>query len=110
MTYRETSRVRYIVILMLFIASTFSYGDRVVLSIAAVDLSRDLHLDALQLGYLFSGFGWAYAAALLPAGALLDRFGSKRVYGMSIICWSTSALLAGFTGYLPALLAFYMLF
>ncbi len=104
------THVRYIVLLMLFIASTFSYGDRVVLSIAAVDLSRDLHLDALQLGYLFSGFGWAYAAAQLPAGALLDRFGSKRVYGMSIIGWSASALLAGFTGYLPALLAFYTLF
>jgi MFS transporter, ACS family, glucarate transporter len=105
-----TTHVRYIVILMLFIASTFSYGDRVVLSIAAVDLSRDLHLDALQLGYLLSGFGWAYAAAQLPAGALLDRFGSKRVYGISIICWSASALMAGFTGYLPALAASYTLF
>ena len=110
MSKPETTKVRYIVILMLFIASTFSYGDRVVLSIAAVDLSRDLHLDALRLGYLFSGFGWTYAAAQLPSGALLDRFGSKRVYGISIICWSGSALLAGFTGYLPAVVAFYMLF
>ena len=110
MSKPETTHVRYIVILMLFVASTFSYGDRVVLSIAAVDLSRDLHLDALQLGYLFSAFGWAYAAAQLPAGALLDRFGSKRVYGLSMICWSACALLAGFTGYLPALVAFYALF
>ena len=79
MSKTESTHVRYIVILMLFIASTFSYGDRVVLSIAAVDLSRDLHLDALQLGYLFSGFGWAYAAAQLPAGALLDRLDRKSV-------------------------------
>jgi ACS family glucarate transporter-like MFS transporter len=42
----------------------------VVLSIAAVDLSRDLHLDAVRLGYLFSGFGWAYVAGQLPAGGL----------------------------------------
>jgi ACS family glucarate transporter-like MFS transporter len=110
MSKPEITHVRYIVVLTLFIASTFSYGDRVVLSIAAVDLSRDLHLDALRLGYLFSGFGWAYAAAQLPAGALLDRFGSKRVYGFSIIGWAVSALLAGFTGYLPAVVAFYMLF
>jgi MFS transporter, ACS family, glucarate transporter len=95
---------------MLFIASTMSYGDRVVLSIAAVDLSRDLHLDALRLGYLFSGFGWAYVAGQLPAGGLLDRFGSKQVYGISIFCWSTSALMAALTGYLPAALAFYALF
>ena len=70
---------------MLFIASTFSYGDRVVLSIAATDLSRDLHLDPLRLGYLLSAFSWAYVCAQLPAGGLLDRFGSKRVYGIEVL-------------------------
>jgi MFS transporter, ACS family, glucarate transporter len=110
MATTKTTHVRYVIVLMLFLASTFSYGDRVVLSIAASDISRDLHLDALRLGYLLSGFGWAYAAAQLPAGSLLDRFGSKRVYGLSIICWSCCALLSGFTGYLPAVFAFYILF
>lgn len=110
MDKKETTHVRYLIAFMLFIASTFSYGDRVVLSIAAVDLSRDIHLDALRLGYLLSGFGWAYVGAQLPAGGLLDRFGSKRVYGISINCWSVCALLAGMTGYLPAVVAFYALF
>jgi MFS transporter, ACS family, glucarate transporter len=107
---QKTTHVRYLIVLMLFIASTFSYGDRVVLSIAGVALTRDLHLDALRLGYLFSGFGWAYVAAQLPAGGLLDRFGSKRIYGISIVCWSICALLAGLTGYLPIVAAFYALF
>ena len=105
-----TTHVRYLIVLMLFIASTFSYGDRVVLSIAAVDLSKELHMDALRLGYLFSGFGWAYVVGQLPAGGLLDRFGSKRVYGISIFCWSVGSLLAGLTGYLSAVAAFYALF
>jgi ACS family glucarate transporter-like MFS transporter len=106
----ETTHVRYLVVVMLFIASAFSYGDRVVLSIAAVDLSHDLHLDPVRLGYLFSGFAWTYALAQLPAGGLLDRFGSKRVYGISIVLWSVGALLAGLTGYLSAVIAFYALF
>src|SRR5580692_2704949 len=110
MLNRETSHVRYLIVFMLFVASTFSYGDRVVLSIAAVDLSRELHLDPLRLGYLLSGFGWAYVAAQLPAGGLLDRFGSKRIYGISIFCWSVCAVLAGLTGYLSAVMAFYALF
>jgi MFS transporter, ACS family, glucarate transporter len=110
MATAKATHVRYLIVLVLFVASTFSYGDRVVLSIAATDISRDLHLDALRLGYLFSGFGWAYAVAQLPAGALLDRFGSKRVYGISILCWSVCALLSGLAGYLPALAAFYVLF
>ena len=107
---KQTTHVRYLIISMLFIASTCSYGDRVVLSIAAADLSRVLHLNAVRLGYLFSGFGWAYVAAQLPAGGLLDRFGSKVVYGFSIVCWSICALVAGLTGYLPAAIAFYALF
>lgn len=110
MQRKETTHVRYLIVLMLFIASTFSYGDRVVLSIAAVSLTHDLHLDPLRLGYLFSGFAWAYAGAQLPAGGLLDRFGSKTVYGISILCWSACALLAGLSGYLPAMAAFYVLF
>ena len=110
MLNNKTTHIRYLILLMLFVASTFSYGDRVVLSIAGVALTHDLHLDALRMGYVFSGFGWAYVAAQLPAGGLLDRFGSKRIYGSSIVCWSICALLAGLTGYLPALAAFYTLF
>jgi MFS transporter, ACS family, glucarate transporter len=109
MTPKETTHVRYLIVVMLFVASTFSYGDRVVLSIAAVDLSRDLHLNPVRLGYLLSGFAWTYALAQLPAGGMLDRFGSKRVYGISIVLWSICALLAGMTGYLSAAIAFYAL-
>src|SRR3954454_22657737 len=110
MQNKPTTHVRYLVVLLLFVASTFSYGDRVVLSLAAVDVTRELHLDALRLGYLLSGFSWAYVCAQLPAGGLLDRFGSKRVYGIAIVCWSICAFLAGLSGYLPAAVAFYALF
>lgn len=81
-----------------------------VLSLAAVDVMRELRLDALRLGYLLSGFSWAYVCAQLPAGGSLDRFGSKRIYGIAILCWSICALLAGLSGYLPAVIAFYVLF
>ena len=106
----KQTRVRYLIVFMLFVASSFSYGDRVVLSIVGVALSRQLHLDALHLGYLLSAFSWAYVVAQLPAGSLLDRFGSKRVYGYSIVAWSVCALLAGFTHYLPVAIAFGALF
>ena len=109
MQTQPTTHIRYLIVLLLFVASTFSYGDRVVLSIAAVDVTRELHLDALRLGYLLSGFSWAYVCAQLPAGGMLDRFGSKGVYGVAIFGWSICAFLAGATGYLPAVVAFYTL-
>src|ERR1700737_361955 len=107
---QKPTRIRYRVVLLLFIASCFSYGDRVMLSITGIAFSKDLHLDALKLGYLFSGFSWAYVVGQLPAGGLLDRFGSKRVYGTSIVCWSLCAILAGFAGFLPATAAFVVIF
>jgi len=70
---QNPTRIRYRIVLMLFIASCFSYGDRVMLSITGIAFSKDLHLDALKLGYLLSGFSWAYVVGQLPAGGLLDR-------------------------------------
>ncbi len=65
-------------------------------------MPKDLDLSPARMGYLLFGFGWAYALGQLPAGGLLDRFGSKRVYGISIILWSISAFLTGWAGYLRA--------
>ena len=109
MPQQQTTHVRYLIVLMLFVASTFSYGDRIVLSLAAGDLNRDLHIDALRLGYLLSAWSWAYVCAQLPAGGLLDRFGSKRVYGVAIVGWSFCAFLASLSGYLAASVALYAL-
>jgi ACS family glucarate transporter-like MFS transporter len=106
----KPTHVRYLVLAMLFIVSTFSYGDRVVLSIAGISFTKDLHLDPIHMGYLFSGFSWAYVAAQLPSGGLLDRYGAKYVYGISIVLWSMCAVLAGFAGYLAPALAFTVIF
>jgi ACS family glucarate transporter-like MFS transporter len=106
----KTTRIRYLIVAILFAVSCFSYGDRVALSLAGAPMAKDIHMDPLKLGYLFSGFSWAYVLGQLPSGGLLDRFGSKRVYGISIVVWSVCALLTGFAGYLGASLAFSAVF
>jgi ACS family glucarate transporter-like MFS transporter len=52
----------------------------------------------VRMGYLFSAFGWAYVIGQIPGGALLDRFGSKRVYLWSIILWSLFTASQALTG------------
>jgi MFS transporter, ACS family, glucarate transporter len=106
----RTTHVRYLIITILFVVSCFSYGDRVALSIAGTAMAHQIALDPVKMGYLFSGFSWAYVLGQLPSGALLDRFGSKRVYGIGIVVWSVCALLTGFTGYLAAGAAFAAIF
>ena len=106
----KQTRVRYLIITILFAVSCFSYGDRVALSLAGTSMSKAISLTPVTLGYLLSGFSWAYVLGQLPSGGLLDRFGSKRVYGISIILWSFFAFLTGFAGYLGPSLAFTAVF
>lgn len=104
------THIRYLIVAMLFIASCFSYGDRVALSVAGTAMQKQLALDPVRFGFLLSGFSWAYVLGQLPSGGLLDRFGSKRVYAISIFAWTLCAFLIGFTGYLPAASIFSVIF
>ena len=101
---------RYVVVWLLFVATTVNYADRATLSIAGPALAKDLALDPVAMGYVFSAFGWAYVLAQIPGGWLLDRFGSKRVYVLSVLIWSVFTLLQGFVGVLPASIAVASLF
>ena len=106
----KETRVRYLIICILFAVSCFSFADRSALSQAVSSMPKDMDLSPQRMGYLLFGFGWAYALGQLPSGGLLDRFGSKRVYGISIILWSTFAFLTGCAGYVGASAAFTAIF
>ena len=106
----KQTHIRYVIVAMLFTASCFSYGDRVALSVAGTAMEREFALDPLKLGFLLSGFSWAYVCGQLPSGGLLDRYGSKRVYGISIVCWTVCAFLIAFTGYLATAWVFSAIF
>ncbi|MDF3080375.1 MFS transporter, partial [Burkholderia sola] len=82
-TARRT-RVRWLVLAVLFAVTTINYADRAAIAIAGPSLARALHLSHVQMGFIFSAFGWSYVIAQLPGGWLLDRFGSRIVYAFSI--------------------------
>ena len=95
---QKPTHVRYLILLMLFLVTTINYADRATIAIAGSSLQKDLGIDAVTLGYIFSAFGWAYVAGQIPGGWLLDRFGSKKVYALSIFTWSLFTVLQGFVG------------
>jgi len=96
------SRARYGIVAMLFLVTAINYADRATLSIAGPALSKDLGLDAVTMGYVFSAFGWSYVIGQLPGGWLLDRFGSKLVYFGSILAWSLFTMAQGGVSFLTA--------
>ena len=104
------TRVRYLVLTTLFVATTLNFADRATLSIAGPAAAGQLGLNAVQMGYVFSAFGWAYVIGQIPGGVLLDRFGSKNVYTLSILAWSLVTALQGFVGHFAPTAALIALF
>ncbi|MGO4478478.1 MFS transporter [Massilia sp. 2TAF26] len=98
------------ILAMLFVITTINYADRATISIAAPGIKKELGLDAVQMGFVFSAFAWSYVIAQLPGGWLLDRFGSKITYFFSIFLWSVFTMLTGATGFVAGGAAVAMLF
>jgi ACS family D-galactonate transporter-like MFS transporter len=97
---RLPTRRRWFMLSLLLIATIINYIDRVNISIAAPFMAKDLGLDKIEMGLIFSAFAWTYALALVPAGFIADRFGSRFTYGVSLISWSTVTVCQGFaTGF-----------
>lgn len=107
---QRRSRVRYSILAMLFLVTTLNYADRATLSITGSAIQKELHINAVSLGYMFSAFAWSYVAAQIPGGWLLDRFRARVVYGFSIGLWSFFTLLQGSVGFLAGGTAVAVLF
>src|SRR5688572_23932326 len=105
-----SGKVRYFILFMLFTATTINYADRATLSIVGPSLQSQLGVSDIALGYLFSAFGWAYVVAQIPGGWLLDRYGSRSVYAVSILLWSLFTLLQGTVALLSGALVIGVLF
>ncbi|ALK98674.1 glucarate transporter [Massilia sp. WG5] len=104
------TRTRWTILAMLFVITTINYADRATISIAAPGIRKELGLDAIQMGFVFSAFAWSYVLAQLPGGWLLDRFGSKITYFFSIFLWSVFTMLTGTAGFFAGGAAVFMLF
>lgn len=108
-TTRKTN-VRWLIVGMLFTVTAVNYADRATIGIAGPVIIKDLGLSAAQMGLIFSAFGWSYVIAQLPGGWLLDRYGSKSIYALSLFLWSLITMAQGFVGFLTGAAAMSVLF
>lgn len=66
--------------------------------VAAPYLQRDLHLDYLQLGYLFSSNSLGYLAGSLIAGFVMDRVGLRLIQATGILANVAGLAVIAFSG------------
>ena len=80
-----------------------SYGLRNVNAVLAPELTRELALGAADLGLLTSAYYFTFALAQLPAGVLLDRYGSRRVNAALLLVAAAGCVLHAFGRSFPEL-------
>lgn len=107
-TKNNKTHARYYILFMITLVLTLATGDRATLSVAGPEMQKELGITAVEIGYLFSAFSWAYVISMTPAGWVADKIGSKRAMFLGILLWSIMTVLMGLVSYItfvvPALL------
>jgi ACS family hexuronate transporter-like MFS transporter len=85
-------RYRWWICTLLFLATTINYIDRQILSLLKPILDEQLRWTNEQFGQVNSVFQGAYALSLLVFGWVVDRFGTRFGYAISIVFWSMAAI------------------
>jgi ACS family glucarate transporter-like MFS transporter len=89
------TRVRYVILAMLFGFSFVSYLERINISIAAEVIMPALSLSKVQMGQIFSSFLIGYAIFQVPAGLLGDSKGPRLTLCAASLCWGAATVLTG---------------
>jgi sugar phosphate permease len=89
------SRGRWYVLLLISVMYLITYLDRVNISTAAPEISKEFGFNNITMGYIFSAFVWAYALFQVPGGWLSDRFGARKVLGCVVAYWSIMTAATG---------------
>lgn len=89
----KKTNIRWVVVALLFFATTINYIDRQVIGLLKPYIQEDLQWSETDYGYIVTAFQIAYAIGMLACGRLLDKVGSKLGYSIAIIVWSIGATL-----------------
>lgn len=92
-TSRTTTRTRYVVVWLLFLATVLNYLDRQVLSVTAPILQKDLGITATGYSNIVTGFLVAYTLGQSLAGAFMDRVGARAGMVAAMAWWSLAGAL-----------------
>ena len=91
----KPTRTRYIVAIMMWAAIAINFLDRTTLAIATPHIMEEIHVTTEEMGMLMSAFFLCYALLQIPAGFISDKFGQRKILGLSVFWWSIATGLTG---------------
>ena len=79
--------------------------DSVVVITALPRMQRDLHVSLSSLQWTLNAYGIAFAAGIITAAALGDRFGRRKVFTIGLTLFTVASVACAVAPNLPALIA-----
>ncbi len=89
----KIGKYRWTICGLLFFATTVNYLDRQVLSLLQPLLSETFGWTNSDYANIASVFQFTYAIAMLFAGRVIDKLGTKHGYAWALILWSVGAVI-----------------
>lgn len=89
---------RWTICALLFFATTINYLDRAVISLVKEYLDVEFQWTKSDYANVTVAFQASYALAMVFAGRLIDRLGTKTGYALSLASWSVAAMGHFFVG------------
>jgi ACS family hexuronate transporter-like MFS transporter len=84
---------RYRILALVFMATTINYFDRSIVGVMAPTLQRLFDWSNKDYAAIMVSFKIAYGIGLMFMGGIIDRFGTKLGYTISIAIWSFFGML-----------------
>jgi MFS transporter, ACS family, hexuronate transporter len=89
---KKTGHFRWVIVTLVFFATTINYVDRQVISIIAPVLQKEIGWSQIEYSNIVTAFTAAYAIGLLLVGRMMDIFNTKKGYAASLTGWSFAAI------------------
>ncbi len=86
---------RWVIVTLLFFATTINYIDRQIIGLLKDYLGKDFNWTETDYGHIVVAFTAAYAIGNILSGIIVDRIGTKKGYSFAIIFWSIAAAAHG---------------
>lgn len=84
---------RWVIVILLFFATTINYLDRQIIGLLKPTLEKEFNWSETDFARIVMAFTAAYAIGLLLSGRVIDKIGTKLGYTITVIVWSVAAML-----------------
>jgi EmrB/QacA subfamily drug resistance transporter len=90
-----TVRKRFLLLLCVSVPSFMINLDSNIVAVSLSSIARSLHADFVAIEWVISAYTLAFATLVMPAGALADRFGRKRLLMIGLLVFTTASFICG---------------